>query len=85
MSEQERFPGATLWRIAAGVLAVVAVAVGLLRLYLLAVGGVPEGGSWVTSVLRLVFPLGIGLAFGYVALSSRFWRREETPGGKEGE
>ncbi len=77
---REEQPDRTLaaWRMIAGLLAVVAIGLGVLRLLALIVGGLPEGISPIGYSLRIAFPVGIGLAFGYFALSKRFW------GGKDG-
>lgn len=81
MSDKDGFPGFTLWRIGAGALGLVAGVVGVLRFYALVAWGVPEGTTWVGSVLRVIFPLGIGLAFAYVALAPAFWQGKGGGGG----
>ncbi|MFQ5937407.1 MAG: hypothetical protein ACE5LB_13470 [Acidiferrobacterales bacterium] len=57
-----------IWRIAAGALAVLALALTALRLYTFTVHGPPEDTGDLALFLGIVFPLSLGLLFGYFAI-----------------
>lgn len=64
-------PVTPFWRWMAGLLAFVALAFAALRFYYLARLGVSPQGPGMLLVLRVLFPLLIGLFFGYVAITGR--------------
>lgn len=70
---QNTHPSRTaLWlRIIAGVLALLAFGLTGLRLYYLSMQGIPMGGDSIMPALRLLFPLSLGLFFGYLAWKGR--------------
>jgi hypothetical protein len=61
-----------LWlRVVAGVLAMLAFCLTGLRLYHLSVQGIPMGADSIMPAMRLLFPLSLGLFFGYLAWKGR--------------
>lgn len=58
----------TLWRVAAGILAVLSLGLTAIRIYYLSKLGPPEGSSDLVLMLGLIFPLSLGLIFGYLAI-----------------
>ncbi len=60
-----------IWRVAAGVLSLLALALSALRIYVLAVQGPPAGTGELSLAFSILFPLSLGLLFGYFAIAGR--------------
>jgi len=60
-----------LLRVVAGVLAMLSFCLTGLRLYHLSVQGIPMGADSIMPAMRLLFPLSLGLFFGYLAWKGR--------------
>jgi len=70
--DSSRSKAVLLLRLIAGVLALAAFALTGLRLYSLSVQGIPMGSDSVIPAMGLLFPLSLGLIFGYLAWKGRF-------------
>ncbi len=57
-----------IWRVATGVLAVLALALAVLRIYILTVHGRPQDTGDLELAFSILFPLSVALLFGYFAL-----------------
>jgi hypothetical protein len=68
MSDPSRRSTQLLWRIGAGVLGMFALALTAMRIYVVKVHGVSEGTGDLGAFLGIVFPLSVGLLFGYFAI-----------------
>lgn len=64
-----------IWRIGAGVLAVAALALAVVRLYAFIAQGPHEGTGDLGLLLSILFPLTLGLLFGYFAVIGRIPRK----------
>ncbi len=71
MPEQVNGRFKTIWRLASGLLALVSLGIAALRLYGLAVAGPAPDASYVTSLFGVLFPLVLGLLFGFVAITGK--------------
>ena len=60
-----------IWRVAAGVLALLAIALAGLRIVVLAVQGPPPDTDELSLAFSILFPLSLGLLFGYFAIAGR--------------
>ncbi len=67
----------TLWRVAAGILAVLALGLTAIRVYYLSRLGPPEGSNDLVLMLGLIFPLSLGLIFGYLAIVGKIPDRKQ--------
>ncbi len=61
-----------IWRFSTGLLAVFALGLVALRLYSLSVLGLSEEtGSGFLFILKIIFPLSLGLISGYIAITGK--------------
>ena len=60
-----------IWRIFSGILAALSLAVVAIRLYVAARSGLPEGTDEILFAMKLLFPLSVGLIFGYAAFTGQ--------------
>ncbi len=70
--DSSRSTVALVLRLVAGALALAAFGLTGLRLYNLSVQGIPMGSDSVMPAMSLLFPLSLGLIFGYLAWKGRF-------------
>jgi len=60
-----------VWRVLSGILATLSIAVAATRLEVAARSGLPEGTDEVLFAMKLLFPLLVGLIFGYAAFTGQ--------------
>ncbi len=61
----------SIWRIFSGILAAFSIAVVATRLEVAARSGLPEGTDEILFAMKLLFPLSVGLIFGYAAFTGQ--------------
>lgn len=81
--DNESRPGKTGLRIVAGILALAALVVTVVRVLAMDNSDVTQSSVPLINFLRIVFPLSVALLFGYVAWKGKFPFLQDSESGKQ--